>query len=386
MFKYFIIFILLLIIFLLILFYFFKKEEKKYKWAIRLKILKKFNEYKHYYTLKDNIAKQMEVKKDNKIFISIASYRDSECKPSLLSLVKTAKNPELLRIVICQQNDIDILKEECLPPDTTAKIEYINLSYQEAKGPCWARYLIQQKWQGEQYFLQVDSHMRFVENWDQLLKKTLSECPHKKSVLSQYPASYQVNTIKSNNWNYQDRIKKEKWEMNNLRKGFYIEKWNTTEGFFRIQSNYVSKNKQIKKPMPSKAVGACFLFAESNIIKDAPMDPYTPFLFFGEEMDLTLRLFTRGWYFYAPYQQIAFTNFDRSYRPTFWELKDDKPVSDLSRIRLYHRLGYLNKTQKKKIPKELLIEEEYYGLGKERTMAEFFKYVGKKPTFELNFL
>ena len=375
--------ILLIILLLIILIYFLYNPNK---WNERLKILSSFDKYKHYYTFKPNRTKNIPIKSDGKIFVSIASYRDSECQFSLLNLVKTAKNPELLRIVICQQNDPDILKEECLPPETEAQIEFINLSFEEAKGPTWARYLIQQKWQGEQYFLQVDSHMRFVKNWDQLLKSMLIMLPHKKSVLSQYPASYTITTIQNKEWDQEERKKKEKWEVKNLRKGFYIEKWNTQEGFFRIQSDYVSPKemKNIVKPMPAKAVGACFLFSSAQIIKDAPIDPYTPFLFFGEEMDLTLRLYTRGWYFYAPYKQITFTNFDRSYRPTFWSLKDETAVGQLSRIRLYHRLGYLNHEQKKSIPEELLIEQNEYNLGKDRTIQEYFEFVNQNKNFDLS--
>ncbi|HAV1831814.1 TPA: hypothetical protein JG914_004667 [Enterobacter hormaechei subsp. steigerwaltii] len=43
----------------------------------------------------------------NDIFISIASYRDPELLPTLINLVKKARHAEVLRIVVCWQDDED---------------------------------------------------------------------------------------------------------------------------------------------------------------------------------------------------------------------------------------------------------------------------------------
>jgi hypothetical protein len=135
---------------------------------------------------------------------------------------------------------------------------------------------------------------------------------------------------------------------------------------FRINSNYVKK---LDKPELARGWGACFSFSKSNILHDAPYDPYTPYLFFGEEMDVWARMYTNGWYLYAPTEPICFTSFDRSYRPTFWENPDQVHGEYLSRLRLYYRFGYL-----KNIPEELKIALEYYDLGPEKTWDEFMKF------------
>ena len=44
-------------------------------------------------------------------------------------------------------------------------VRKIFLEHTQAKGPCYARALAQTLWEGEDYFLQIDSHMRFVEHW-----------------------------------------------------------------------------------------------------------------------------------------------------------------------------------------------------------------------------
>ena len=46
----------------------------------------------------------------------------------------------------------------------------------ESRGACWARRQAQGVYGGEDFLLQIDSHMRAVENWDELLVKTWKEC------------------------------------------------------------------------------------------------------------------------------------------------------------------------------------------------------------------
>jgi hypothetical protein len=42
----------------------------------------------------------------------------------------------------------------------------------------------------ERYVLQIDSHMRFVPNWDTKLIGMLAECGGEKSIITTYPAGY----------------------------------------------------------------------------------------------------------------------------------------------------------------------------------------------------
>jgi hypothetical protein len=50
-----------------------------------------------------------------------------------------------------------------------------------------ARYLGAKFYQGEQYYLQIDSHSEFVEEWDTKLIKMIHDAPAKKPVISTYP-------------------------------------------------------------------------------------------------------------------------------------------------------------------------------------------------------
>jgi hypothetical protein len=293
------------------------------------------------------------VQENGLIFCSVASYRDLQCPLTVMDMIKKAKNPEKLVICICQQNaneDVDCFNEKDYSPAT---IKFLRLTDRDARGPCWARYLIQQEWRGEQYFLQIDSHMRFSQDWDEKCLNDLKDLPI-KSCLTNYVSNFNL-------------VQGTPDEHNQLRGGLYIVNKETTEdGFFRVNSDFIES---AEKPPEGRGWSACFSFSNSLILHDAPYDPYTPHLFFGEEMDILARMYTRGWKVFAPTKPICFTSFDRSYRPTFWENPEQAPCEYLSRLRLYYRFGYL-----KDIPKELKIGLNYYNLGKEKTWYQFLEY------------
>ena len=77
-----------------------------------------------------------------------------------------------------------------------AQIREVRMDYREATGPCKARALAQRLWAGEEYFLQIDSHMRFSPGWDaqlvQWLRQAEASSASGRAVLSTYPPSYEV--------------------------------------------------------------------------------------------------------------------------------------------------------------------------------------------------
>lgn len=298
------------------------------------------------------------LKNDNKIFCSVASYRDKQCPLTVMDMVKKAKNPQNLVICINQQNASE--DQDCFNglDYSPATIKILKFTDREARGPCWARYIVQQEWRGEEYFLQVDSHMRFVDEWDQKCIDQLAMLPD-KSCLTNYVAIF--------------NLEKGEPDGEQLRGPLYIVNKETHEhdGFFRVNSEFI---KTAEKPMLSRGWSACYSFSKGDLLHDAPYDPYTPFLFFGEEMDILARMWSRGWNVYAPSVPICFTNFDRSYRPTFWENPDQGYGDFLSRIRLYYRFGYIDNIQH-----ELKISLDEYDLklingDRKLTWKKFLEY------------
>jgi len=339
------------------------------RWIYRSKCLEYFNNIKNNYLLKTyiNPLPLININKKNLIFINIASYRDPECNKTIKSLIYNSSNWNNLRITICQQNAIE--DTDCIhdiDEKYLTNMNIIRLSYKDARGQTWARFLIQQKYTGEEYYMQIDSHTIFEKDWDSKLIKTLNELPD-KSCLTQYLPHYKIGEFNTEQ---------------KLRTNLVVSRICPLDGFTRITSQYSNIIDKFSKPFISNGWSGCFSFSRGDICRDAPIDCYTPDVFFGEEMDITLRLFTRGWNFYAPNYPIAYTNFNRGYRDTFWQKKGigyDKNITLCSRLRIHYRLGtlpdYLKNIIENDYP-ELLIEHKKFQLGKTRTLNDYEKLIG----------
>ena len=106
---------------------------------------------------------------ESTIFVSIASYRDMELIPTINSLLENASLPHRIYVGLVfqsSQEEQKVFEHSSLPlPWASKNLRKIYLHFQDATGPCYARYLAQSLHRGEEYFLQIDSHMRFRRNW-----------------------------------------------------------------------------------------------------------------------------------------------------------------------------------------------------------------------------
>jgi len=88
-----------------------------------------------------------------------------------------------------------------IPKPTKLQVREVRIPWQEATGPCKARHLAQHLWNGEEFHLQIDSHMRFVPGWDSKLKHMLQQAEQMasfgKAVISSYPPAYEVCVLLS---------------------------------------------------------------------------------------------------------------------------------------------------------------------------------------------
>ena len=126
-----------------------------------------------------------------------------------------------------------------------------------------------------------------------------------------------------------------------IRSGLYIQGFGLKDRFTRIQSDLIHPQDRRNFPYTSKAWSACFSFSKGSIVKDAPYDPTFEHLFFGEELDITLKLFTRGYYFFSPHISVFYTYFKRNYRRTYWQdipNEEREPLEEKLRHRLWKRI------------------------------------------------
>ena len=101
-----------------------------------------------------------------KIFVSIASYRDPELLPTLRDLISNAKHPENLVFSIAWQHSTEDAWDNLEEFKGDPRFKVIDIDFRESKGACWARHAIQQNYNNEEYYFQLDSHHRFVKDWD----------------------------------------------------------------------------------------------------------------------------------------------------------------------------------------------------------------------------
>lgn len=336
-------------------------------------IYRMFRTHRKYWTPTNPPPQPPTIHKNRKIFISIASYRDPDIAGTVCSLVNGADYPEMLTVGVLEQNDVDDVGLSRLPAGVRNKTNLVHkvISHRDALGPTWARYILQTWITDEYYFMQIDSHTRVVRHWDTELVSMLEDLPP-RSVLTQYPPEYREGG---------------KCDINQVRSELYVECFGR-DRFTRIQSEFVPSGDKLPGVFVSEAWAACFSFSTYHIVLDAPYDPYTPYLFFGEELDITLRLWTRGWNFYSPGRSLVFTDFSRKNRKTIWsdhEQHTHNEVRFLSNLRIYNRLGFsqdiLDFTGESSLDIPLLTKNyNIYKLGNTRTLETYQKHAGVNLT------
>jgi len=290
--------------------------------------------------------------KKNKIFVQIASYRDPELLNTIKSLLENAKNPKNLVICIANQYDDEHALDE-YRKDKRFKI--IDIPHLESKGTCWARNLIQQKYDGEEYTMQLDSHHRFVENWDEELInmiKLLKKKGHKKPLLTAYissfdPADDPAARVKEPWWMTFDRF--------------------IPEGAVFFLPATIPDYKNLNEPIPSRFYSAHFCFTLGEFCLEVPHDP--EYYFHGEEISIAVRAFTNGYDLFHPHKVIAWHEYTRKGRPKQWD--DDRE---------WGRRNQISHAKNRKLfgmdGEEPAKDFGVYGFGKVRTLQDYEKYSG----------
>lgn len=303
-----------------------------------------------------NLDKKYKIKEDY-IFVSIASYRDVECNDTLISMFKNAKQPKKIIAGVCQQNKEKL--ENCLikslPEVDKKQIKLIDMDYKEAKGPTFARYYCSTLWEGEQYFLQIDSHSTFVKDWDDMCREMIKKCKEesKKPILSCYPATMDQLNFPGTPEMCNGRLTHEKIPV-------FLAGW-TEES--------LEKPKRSPKPF----AGAGFMFLEADFLYDIPFDPNLPHLFQGEETLFSARLWTRGYDFYTPNFKVLAHNYDRHDSPRYWtDHADHDKCRQMTEKRVLFLLGVNENKPQDETSEAFFRNHHKYGFGTFRTLEEFW--------------
>ncbi len=283
------------------------------------------------------------------IFVSIASYRDPDCGNTIDSLFARARWPDRLSVGLCWQA-IPHLDADRFPVRTrAAQCRVIEVDARESHGVCWARHRIQSLWQGENTVLQIDSHMRFVQDWDEILLAMLAQCAVERPVLSTYPAGFTPpDTIDSH-------------IVTRMHASYF-----DTDGVLRLDSVGYDPNDAPATPEPNPFCAGGFLFADSRIIAEVPYDPHL--YFHGEEVTLSARLFTHGWDVFSPNKVVVYHDYgNHAGRERHWKDHEDWHVLD---SRAHKRVRHLLGMEVSSDP-DVIVDIERYGLGRVRSLASY---------------
>lgn len=325
----------------------------------------------------------------NSIYIQMAAYRDPQLVPTLRDMISNAKHPENLHVGICWQHGeeepTDIFLDagfvisgfredprvggatvlDMVSPEGT-RVSAIDIHFHKTQGACWARNQIQQLYTDEKYTMQLDSHHRFVEGWDDIAIDMLESLRHKspKPVLTAYIPSFDPENDPAG------RVQ-EPWKMD-------FDRFIPEGAVFFIPST-IDNWKELNEPMRARFFSAHFAFADGSFAVDVQHDP--DYFFHGEEISIAVRAFTHGYDLYHPHRLIAWHEYTRKGRTKVW---DDHTTTQRNKGRveldwvqrndLCHKRNRILFGMDGEDPSQ--IDFGKYGFGSERSVLEYEQYAG----------
>lgn len=295
------------------------------------------------------------MKRNGKIFIQIASYRDPQLLQTLRDCIENAEKPDRLVFSICWQHSNDDEWDNLGEFKDDPRFKIIDIDYRESKGACWARNMLQQQYNDEQYTLQLDSHHRFTKNWDTTLigmVKQLQKKGHTKPLLTGYISSFDPD-------NDPGARVQEPWLMNFDR---FI-----PEGAVFFLPATIPNWESLTEPIPARFYSAHFAFSLGSFVEEVPHDPN--YYFHGEEISIAVRAYTHGYDLFHPHRVVAWHEYTRKGRTKQWD--DDKDwVTKNTECHLRNRKLFEMDGLKKDI------DFGIYDFGTERTLQDYERYSG----------
>ena len=303
------------------------------------------------------------------IFVSIPSYRDSECEPTVAELFETARFPDRIKVGICWQFDpADGLRSHDPEAWYSSNVRVDSVPHDLTEGVCWARNRIQKMVNGQTFVLSIDSHTRFAAEWDQYLINEWKACESSRAVLTAYPWPFKggdrpiaVPTACSNF----GRSRRNRFPA----PAMYPE-LNVMGGRAVMAANVTTD-----RPSRAALYSAGSAFFPSEMLEEVPIDPLMNYD--SEELSYSIRLWTHGWDLFAPRHNVLF-HISHGARPqgphNFKTVQNHRDLGrrwDLSLRRFFHLLGVIHSSNSHTIR-----ELNNYGIGHGRSLREFERFSG----------
>jgi hypothetical protein len=295
---------------------------------------------------------------NEKIFVQIASYRDPELVPTIEDMINKAKYPENLVFGLCWQYDSS---EPIDKYDDNEQFRISKHHYSESQGLGWARHMTNTLYGGEKYTLQIDSHHRFVQDWDEIVIQDYNQALmiSEKPIITTYCTPFDPKADNSS-WNLMPCLMSQ-YEF-------------SSDKLLMSMPWYIQDYKTRKRVIRARTISGHFYFADGAFINEVPYDPDIYFGGYTEETTLSVRAFTNGYDFFSPYRMVMWHEYTRNYRVKHW---DDHGVESKTKKTSGERDMFArNKTRQLFGTEQHGIEMGEYGLGNVRTLHDYEVYGG----------
>jgi hypothetical protein len=208
----------------------------------------------------------------------------------------------------------------------------------------------------------IDSHLIFVPKWDEKLIDQWEQTENENAIITVYPKA-------TDHWFNRDADDKVQ-----LMCQARIE---TEDPDSMIQYGTIIwlDRKDVPKPRLMSQLAGGFNFGNCKQAKEVRNDPYTPYLFHGEEYSRAARLWTSGYDFYTPNEDVVYHWYET--RKVVWERDWGKrwAIQQLSKRRIRHSLG-LPVTAEDFDRTDI----DKFKLGTKRTFEQWKEFSGIDPT------
>jgi len=291
------------------------------------------------------------------IFIQIPSYRDFELNKTIASAVNNASGENKLHFGIhqCLFFDSEIVINKFYPDwvtmDCANSIAPNNIGLQKS------RYIANEFYNNEDYYFQIDAHMRFVKNWDLKAIKMINNFINfgiKKPLMTAYPCSY---------WYADDGVSEIESDYYTTRILFVQNTQQFTKTLIPLNTAY---------PVDaycaytySVSGGCIFTFGSFAQIK-----PNQKIAFWGEEPLIAARAFTHGFDLVVPPEKLVSHLYAGGQRVKM--IRRYHVWEDFSSI--WDQMEAVSKIEYKSIFTERRIGDD--ALGAVRTLEEYEQFAG----------
>lgn len=250
-----------------------------------------------------------------------------------------------------------------------------------ARGPTYGRFITSLFYSNQDYYMIVDSHSRFSIHWDNKMILRVFQMPT-PGVLSHYPNGYLPD---------KPRGEFHKRDVMGMCKGVIL-----ANGMPKLGANWMAFRPH---PTLEAFAAAGYLFGDAQFALDNPFDPFLHYLFDGEEILYSVRMWTSGWDIYCPAEANIFHFYGRPGAPKFWSLmtpakNQAQVISEKRALYLLERAqpwvedkqkypgkDYVPPSERRIVTEEaalhsprIMIKKKYYGLGEKRTLEAFWEF------------